>query len=82
MREGWLCPGCGSAHGPDVVTCPGAISITTPRLQHDVFLTPPGVLPEDRRHMFGNATSLTNPRPSLADYGNPLPSLADYGSKS
>lgn len=23
MREGWICPNCGSAHSPDTETCPG-----------------------------------------------------------
>ena len=22
LRPGWLCPSCGSAHGPQVMTCP------------------------------------------------------------
>lgn len=27
IRQGWLCPKCGSAHAPDVLTCPEGQSV-------------------------------------------------------
>jgi hypothetical protein len=26
MKQGWLCPSCGSSHSPDTATCPNAAS--------------------------------------------------------
>lgn len=73
MNEGWKCPNCGSAHAPDVKTCPGAPPVFIP----SVWTSPP-ILP-DCGCPLGNYTCMNVACPRRAQVTVTTIGLSDNG---